>query len=97
MKTMQAKGLFTLAHIERLKAEMGKIDRVDPCSPAFEKMRAYVEGLPSPLLCQFIGHKIKWLQTLAVTALRKRGELPTEAGILHAVEVVLSNEQKRLA
>ena len=60
---------FDAAQINVLRAEMGKINRIDPLSPAYRGMIKLLDGMPVEQLKQIKDAKIKFLSSLALNRL----------------------------
>jgi len=58
--------LFDTDQLAVLRAEMSKIDRIDPLSPTYRKMIGLLDGMDQPLLRQVRDAKIKFLSRLAI-------------------------------
>lgn len=85
-------GLLKLSQLKALAAAYARVESFPVGGEVERQGRELIARLSSPQLCQIIGHKIKFMETLAVTELRLRGELPAEAGVLHALEVTGRND-----
>ena len=79
--------LLSRGQLEALAKAYAAVETFPVGGKVERQARELMARLSSPQLCQIIGHHIKFLETLAVTELRVRGELPFEAGVLHALEV----------
>ena len=58
---------FTPEQIKRLQQEFGKIKRVDPTSPAMQKMTKLVTGMSDEDLEQIIQAKIPFVSGIAIS------------------------------
>jgi hypothetical protein len=61
--------LFSPMQISRLHAEFGKIDRIDPCSPTYDRLISTLNAMSKPQLQQVHDAKIKFLGRLALNRL----------------------------
>jgi len=59
--------VFTADHLDTLRREFSKIERIDPCKPTYRKMIALLDSLSLEQLRQFAGADIKFASTLAAT------------------------------
>ncbi len=66
---------FTASQLKRLRAEYGKIDRIDPTSKGYAKMDAFLEKMSIEDLEKIIDAKIKFVSSLALAKVvrKKRG------------------------
>ena len=60
-KQIDAK-MMTPAQLATLKKEYGKIDKIDPSSPALKKMKLKLKSLPTEVLQQIVDAQIKFIQ-----------------------------------
>ena len=63
----EAKQGFTPEQIKRLKQEFGKIKRVDPTSPAMQKVTKLVTGMSDEDLDVIVQAKIPFVSGIAVS------------------------------
>ena len=63
---------MTDAQLATLKKEYGKIDKINPSSPAYKKMKKKLESLPDNVLQQIKDAEIKFLRWDADTILKGR-------------------------
>jgi hypothetical protein len=52
--------------INTLRNECSQIDRINPCSPAYKRLIAFLDGLPQDHLKMVRDAKIKFLSRLAI-------------------------------
>jgi hypothetical protein len=71
--TESAKGKFSTAQLNKLKQEYGKLDRINPETPAYDKLIAKIDAMSDDQLLQIFQAKIKFLRGLAMNRLRRRG------------------------
>lgn len=75
MKTFKefslTEGKFTPAKLAKLKAKYAEIDRVNPSSPSFKKMKALMAKMSPEMLQQIVDAKVKFLQHVAHDLLKK--------------------------
>lgn len=64
-------GLFTPAHLGKLRAEYAGIATVDPDGPTYPKICAMLDGMTQEALKQLAGADIKFLSSLARNRVRK--------------------------
>lgn len=57
--------ILTDSQLDDLRAECAKLDRIDPCSPAYAKMIGCLDQMPQGMLWQVANAKIKFLSALA--------------------------------
>ena len=55
--------------LEKLKALTSNIERIDPCSESYKKMRSYIASLDENVLVEIRDAGIKFVSTLAGTEL----------------------------
>lgn len=56
---------FSEEQLEALGQGYEVIEKIDPGSPAYKNMIAFLNRLPQPVLKQIAGAKIRWLSPLA--------------------------------
>lgn len=57
--------LFTDAQLRTLRAEYGRIERVDPTGPAYRRMIAFLDAAGVPALRQLRDARVPFLSRLA--------------------------------
>ena len=63
---------FSQSQITKLRAEYGKIDKIDPTSKGYEKMDAMLEKMSTKELEMLIDAKIKFVSSLALAKVVRR-------------------------
>ena len=58
---------FSASQVKKLRAEYGKIDRIDPTSKGYEKLDAMLEKMSTKELEILIDAKIKFVSSLALS------------------------------
>jgi hypothetical protein len=75
MKTFKefslTEGKFTSAQLAKLKSKYAEIDKVNPSSPSFKKMKALMAKMSPEMLQQIVDAKVKFLQHVAHDLLKK--------------------------
>lgn len=71
-KELREKVGMSATQLATLKKEYSKIDKIDPSSPAYKKMKKKLESLPDNVLQQIKDAEIKFLRWDADTILRGR-------------------------
>lgn len=62
---------FTPAHLDQLRKQFAKIERVDPSSPTYDKMIKLLGGMTQHQLKQVAGANIKFLSKLALNRVKE--------------------------
>lgn len=57
------------SQIEKLRKEYEKIDRIDPASPTYKKLRRMISNMDKDSLKKLRDAKIKWISMLAANTL----------------------------
>ena len=65
--------MFTASHLETLRNEYAKIDRVDPSFEAYDKMKKLLDAMTDDQLSQVRRADIKFLSSLATNRCVRRG------------------------
>lgn len=63
---------FSASQVKKLRAEYGKIDRIDPTSKGYEKLDAMLEKMSTKELEILIDAKIKFVSSLALSKVVRR-------------------------
>lgn len=71
MTETQQPARFTEKQIETLRAEYEKFERLDPASPAMQKLFVFMDNLPQEILKQLFDARIKWISSLAANRIKK--------------------------
>lgn len=64
--------LFTPDQLAELKAAYGKLERIDPCAPAYGAVIRLLDAAEAPALRQIVDADIKFLRHLAANRLATR-------------------------
>jgi hypothetical protein len=64
---------FSDAQIAALKAEYGKINKIDPDSPSYKKLTKMLDSIPDDMLKKLSNADIKFVSALAKNRVAKRG------------------------
>ena len=66
---------FSASQVKKLRAEYGKIDKIDPTSKGYKKLDAFLEKMSIEDLEILIDAKIKFISSLALAKVvrKKRG------------------------
>jgi hypothetical protein len=59
------KETFTKEHLDKLRDEYGKLDKIDPMSPTYKKLISFLDNLDKANLKLIADGKIKFLSMLA--------------------------------
>lgn len=65
--------LFSETQLADLRTSYATIESVDPCLPVYGKMTALLDGLNDQMLVQVSKAEIKWLSSLALNRVNRRG------------------------
>jgi hypothetical protein len=59
------KETFTKEHLDKLRDDYGKLDKIDPMSPTYKKLISFLDNLDKANLKLIADGKIKFLSMLA--------------------------------
>ena len=69
---MLSEAKFSQDQIDKLKAEYEKISKIDPSSPTYKKLTAWLDKLDKDTLNQLANAKIKFVSGLALNRANKK-------------------------
>ena len=69
--TLTEGGKFSSSQLAKLKAKYAEIDKINPSSPSFKKMKALMVKMSPEMLQQIVDAKVKFLQHVAHDLLKK--------------------------
>lgn len=64
---------FDETQLADLRTSYATIQSVDPCLPVYGKMTALLDGMSDEMLVQVSKADIKWLSSLAINRVTRRG------------------------
>ena len=67
---------FSPAQLDKMRKEYGKLKTINPTTPAYKKLKAFLDGLDKDKLMKLAGGKIDFVSDMAATTLRYKHKVP---------------------
>jgi len=67
---------FSPAQLDKMRKEYGKLKTINPTTPAYKKLKAFLDGLDKDKLMKLAGGKIDFVSDMAATTLRYTHKVP---------------------
>ena len=67
---------FSPAQLDKMRKEYSKLKTINPTTPAYKKLKAFLDGLDKDKLMKLAGGKIDFVSDMAATTLRYKHKVP---------------------